>query len=271
MGKELLGSLELNRIYQFNCADGMRLLPDGSIDLTVTSPPYDGLRIYNGYSFDFETIAKELFRITKEGGVVVWVVADATTKDNETGTSFRQALYFKEIGFNLLDTMIYLKQNPQPLNTKKRYNPSFEYMFVFSKGTPKTVNLLQEECKYAGKRSAGTARNSGKDELSKKKEMNVKEFKIKNNVWTYVVGGNKGFTHPAVFPEQLAEDHILSWSNEEDIIFDPFMGSGTTATMAQKNKRKYIGFEISQEYIELANIRLEAEFNEIDDQKILDK
>lgn len=249
--------MELNKIYHGDCFEVMKEIRDNHIDLTVTSPPYDNLRTYNGFSFDFERIAKELYRITKVGGVVVWVVGDATIKNDETGSSFKQALYFKEIGFNLLDTMIYLKQNPQPLNTKKRYNPSFEYMFVFSKGNPKTINLLQEECKYAGKKSAGTARNSGKDTLSKKKIMNVKDYKTKGNVWSYHVGGNKGFTHPAVFPEQLAEDHILSWSNDNDIVFDPFMGSGTTAKMAKLNNRKFIGCELSEEYIEIANKRIQ--------------
>ena len=74
--------LERNRIYNMDCVDGMKMLDSGSIDLTVTSPPYDNLRMYKGYSFDFDAVAAELFRVTKDGGVVVWVVNDATIKGN---------------------------------------------------------------------------------------------------------------------------------------------------------------------------------------------
>ena len=101
--------MKLNTIFNEDCLNTMRAMPDGVIDLVITSPPYDDLRNYKGYSFDFESIAKELFRVVKEGGVVVWVVGDATVDGSETGTSFRQALFFKEVGFNLHDTMIYMK------------------------------------------------------------------------------------------------------------------------------------------------------------------
>lgn len=253
--KELLGSLELNRIYQFNCVEGMKLLPDKCIDLTVTSPPYDNLRSYKGYSFEFEAVANGLYRITKEGGVVVWVVNDATIKGNETGTSFKQALYFKEVGFNLHDTMIYQKASQPRQNKAKRYEQQFEYMFIFSKGTPKTFNMLTVPTKNAGKKVDRTCRDGGKDELQKSSSI-VAETKRRDNIWFY--GSKRNETgHPAIFPEQLSEDHIISWSNQGDIIFDPFMGSGTVAKMAALNKRKYIGFEISQEYIEMANKRLD--------------
>jgi len=264
LSKELLGSLEINRIYQMDCLEGMKLLPDKSIDLTVTSPPYDNLRTYNGYTFKFEEIAKELYRVTKLGGVVVWIVADATINGSETGTSFRQALYFKDVcGFNLHDTMIYLKENPTPLE-HNRYQPCFEYMFVFSKGKPKTFNVIKVDAKLNshGKKSAQRMPNGEIKTFSTERGRNTKKYKT--NVWSYSVGFNQAtkdkiaFQHPAIFPEKLAEDHILSWSNEGDIVLDPFMGSGTTAKMAQINKRKYIGFEISPEYIQIANLRLES-------------
>ena len=228
----------------------MKTLGDNSIDLTVTSPPYDNLRDYKGYTFDFEGIAKELYRVTKQGGVVVWVVGDATIKGSETGTSFKQALYFKEIGFNLHDTMIYAKQNPVPYH-HNRYNPQFEYMFVLSKGVPKTFNPIQENTK--GFKTGKYRYPDGSLKIANTPI--IKETKMLNNIWFYVVGG-KGNNHPASFPEKLAEDHILSWSNEGDTVFDPMAGSGTTLKMAKKNNRNYIGIETSQEYIDIINKRI---------------
>ena len=201
--------------------EGFKLLDENCIDLTVTSPPYDNLRKYNN-KFDFENVAKQLFRVTKLGGVVVWVVADKTLSGSESGTSFRQALFFKEIGFNLHDTMIYMSDKP-PL-THNRYEQKFEYMFVFSKGKPKTFNPIKEKCKYVGSdKRARTFRQTG-DELQETHLKNkVNKEKIKGNVWYFSTGFNKStkdkiaFKHPAIFPEKLAEDHILSWSNENDI------------------------------------------------------
>jgi site-specific DNA-methyltransferase (adenine-specific) len=218
------------------------------------------LRDYNGYTFDFEGIANELYRITKKGGVVVWVVGDATIKGSETGTSFRQALYFKEIGFNLHDTMLY-KTNKIPLN-HNRYEQEFEYMFILSKGKPKTFNPIRIPCKYAGTATSGTFRHTGK-ELAKAHTIKpISETKIKGNVWELASGNMKGtldkiaFQHPATFPEKLAEDHILSWSNEGDTVLDPMAGSGTTLKMAKKNNRKFIGIEISKEYCKIAKKRI---------------
>ena len=253
--------LPLNAIYNQDCLEGMRLLDDNCIDLTVTSPPYDNLRTYNGFSWDFEGVAKELYRITKQGGVVVWIVGDATIKGSETGTSFRQALYFKEIGFNLHDTMIYKSEKP-PL-THNRFEQKFEYMFVFSKGKPKTFNPIYVECKYAGSNPMGTFRHTGQETQKAHKQTKVKNFKIKGNVWEYATGYQKttkdkfAFKHPAMFPEQLAQDHIVSWSNEGDVVLDCFVGSGTTPKMSILNNRQYIGFELSKEYCDIATKRIE--------------
>jgi site-specific DNA-methyltransferase (adenine-specific) len=248
--------MEINKIYNENCLDTMAKMPDGFVDLTVTSPPYDNLRTYNGYSFDFEAVAKELYRVTKQGGVVVWVVGDATIKGSETGTSFRQALWFKDCGFNLHDTMIYRKINYVPL-THNRYEQEFEYMFVFSKGSPKTFNPIKIPC--ATKGQIRNRKNSNKEEGSAVRNRNevtvTKSEKIKGNVWGMPVSNTK-YNHPAIFPEQLAQDHIMSWSNEGDLVYDPFMGSGTTAKMAILNKRNWIGSEISQEYCEIAEKRI---------------
>lgn len=232
----------------------MKSIPDGSIDLTVTSPPYDSLRTYNGYSWDFEWIVKELFRVTRQGGVVVWVVWDETKKFCESMTSFRQALYFNQIGFNLLDTMIYYKQNYAPAYpTLRRYANQFEYMFVFSKGKPKTFNPVQRD-KVRNKEEKVAYRQKDWTLLRKIKEV-WRETKDASNVWEYAVWGNLSW-HPAVFPEKLAEDHILSWSNSWDIVLDPFAWSGTTLKMAKKNNRNYIWIEISKEYIEIIKQRL---------------
>jgi site-specific DNA-methyltransferase (adenine-specific) len=249
--------LELNKIYNMDCVEGMKMLPDDCIDLTVTSPPYDNLRTYNGFEWDFEATAKELYRVTKQGGVVVWVVGDSTVKGSETGTSFKQALFFKECGFSLHDTMIWRKTNPMPKVKTKRYFDVFEYMFIFSKGTPKTFNPIMQQCKMGGKKYDSTCKNMGGENGRTKKSFVLNNERYKDNIWDIAIAQNKT-THPAVFPEQIANDHIISWSNEGDTILDCFMGSGTTGKMAKLNNRKYIGFEVSKEYCEIANNRIEV-------------
>lgn len=240
-----------------DCVQIMKQMDDACIDLTVTSPPYDNLRTYNGYCFDFENVAKELYRVTKDGGVVVWVVGDATVKGSETGTSFKQALYFKEVGFNLHDTMIYAKKNYIPL-THKRYEQAFEYMFVFTKNKIKTFNPIMIGCKTAGSKTNGRTFYQTKEQnipTKSHKTETVKNMKQKSNIWFLSTNaGCKG--HPAQFSEQLANDHIISWSNPGDIVFDPFMGSGTTAKMAMLNNRRFIGCEISEEYCNIIRDRL---------------
>lgn len=258
--------MELNKIYNVDCAEGLKSLPDECIALTVTSPPYDNLRSYKGHieqwTFEkFKQVASELYRVTKQGGVVVWVVGDGTEKGSETGTSFRQALFFKECGFKLHDTMIYEKNNPVPQADKTRYTQSFEYMFVFAKGKIGTVNRLVEPCLHTGKVHFGKNKQN-EENCDRKIDRAVKKYKPLKNIWRYNVGINQSSKDkiasgvPAIFPEQLANDHILTWSNERDVVLDPFMGSGTTAKMALLNNRNYIGFEIFEEYCEIANKRL---------------
>ena len=253
--------MEVNKIYNCDCVAGMRMLPDNSIDLTVTSPPYDNLRKYKGFEWDFEATARELYRVTKQGGVVVWVVNDATDKGSKSGTSFKQALFFKECGFNLHDTMIWYKGSC-PFPDKTRYYQSFEYMFVFSKGKPTKITLIEDrKNKWSGTKAHGTERRKNGETvpLSAVKLKNnrvVKDYGVRFNVWELSPERNNKTSHPAVFPEQLARDHILSWSNEGDVVLDCFMGSGTTAVACVKNNRKYIGFEISKEYCEIAERRV---------------
>jgi site-specific DNA-methyltransferase (adenine-specific) len=250
--------MEINKIYNEDCLVTMGKMSDCFVDLIVTSPPYDDLRTYNGYCFDFANVAKELFRVTKQGGVVVWVVGDATVKGSESGTSFRQALYFKEIGFNLHDTMIYAKNSYMPL-THNRYEQQFEYMFVLSKGKPKTFKPIMIPSLTVGtKRNRGgsKANETTYAERLREEKTTVKAEKQKPNIWFYDVGKNDKTNHNAPFPEKLANDHIISWSNEGDLVYDCFMGSGTTAKMALINNRNYIGSEISMEYCEIAEQRL---------------
>ena len=252
----MLGPFELDTIH---CGDNVELcrqLPDACIDLTVTSPPYGDMRTYNGFAWDFEGIAQHLYRVTKRGGVVVWVVGDTTIDGDETGESFIQALYFKSIGFKLYDTMIYQKDGTSPQRPVCRYGANFEYMFVLSKGLPKTINI---EC------TARTGRVASKTKRQKDGRLIKGTYNVGGgplpNVWRFAGGlnctGDKFcFEHPAPFPENLARRHIRSWSNPGDVVLDPFMGSGTVAKVAFQNGRHYLGFEISQEYVDLARRRV---------------
>ena len=245
-----------------DCLEVMKSLSNTSIDLTVTSPPYDNLRTYNGYSFDFEGIAKELYRVTKDGGVVVWVVGDATINGSETGTSFKQALYFKDIGFNLHDTMIWKKPNFANPSTN-RYHQTFEYMFVLSKGKPKVFNSIKDRKNiYAG--NLGSVGENTSTQVNGTKKIRerkiISEYGQRHNVWEMNTSGQenmgKAIKHPATFPEKLAKDHIVSWSNESDTVLDCFLGSGTTGKIATQLNRSFIGIEISKEYFEIAKGRI---------------
>jgi DNA modification methylase len=251
--------MEVNKIYNENNLDTMAKMPDGFIDLTVTSPPYDNLRNYNGYSFDFENVAKELYRVTKTGGIVVWVVGDATINGSESGTSFRQALYFMKCGFRLHDTMIYRKENFIPL-THNRYEQAFEYMFILSKSKPKSFNPIKEKTLGGGtgynlsrKGYCSTIKEGA--QRRRDQDLVTNFYKIRSNIFTYTLGGER-VGHPAPFPEQLAADHIYSWSKEGDLVYDCFGGSGTTAKMAHLQKRNWILSEISEEYCKLAEKRI---------------
>lgn len=255
-------------LHNDDCINIMQkmITDDVKVDLTVTSPPYDNLRSYEdevSWDFDkFKEVADKLYEVTADGGVVVWVVNDQVKKGSETGSSFRQALYFKEIGFNLHDTMIFQKANYIPL-THNRYEQSFEYMFCFSKGRPKTFNPIMIPCKNAGKlESYGIERRSllDKNQAMRAPEgktfMATKDTKYHPNIFTYSLGGQKT-GHPAAFPDKLAEDQIISWTNEGDLVFDPFMGSGTTGKMALLNKRRFIGVELVKNYYDISVKRIE--------------
>ena len=252
--------LELNKIYCMDNVQGMKQLDNESVDLVVTSPPYDDLRNYNGFSFDLQGMIAELYRIVKVGGVIVWIVSDATKDYSESGTSFRQALAFMGGGFGLFDTMIWCKDGGGAIGSNLCYTQNFEYMFVFSKGKPKSVNLIYDKKNLSFGKKDGylTGRRNANGEHKSEVRNHNHEYSRRNNWWRLVPQAEEGSSfHPAVFPEILVRDHIISWSNECDVVLDPFMGSGTTAKVARALGRKYIGFEISQQYVDLANKRLQ--------------
>ncbi len=249
--------IELNNFYIGESVKFMKEnIPDKYVDLTVTSPPYDDLRSYNGFIFDYKAMFNELYRVTKNGGIVVWVVGDKTIKGSETLTSFKHALYAKEIGFNVHDTMIYAKNNVYAHDPRnKRYKQSFEYMFIFSKGKPNTYNEIKDRPnKHVGKVLKGT-KGRTKDGIKRElKPIVMGKFQARFNIWEYTTGGSVSkdkiaFDHSAIFPEQLALDHINSWSNEGDIVMDCMCGSGTVCKQAFLNNRKFLGIDMSEEYI----------------------
>lgn len=256
--------MELNKIYNENCVATLERMPDGFLDMTLCSPPYDDLREYNGYELPIDRLATLLHRKTAEGGVVVWVVGDKTENGSESLSSFDHAISFVRIGgFKLHDTMIYVKNNPIPSDCGKRYRQSFEYMFCFSKGTPKTFNPIMEQTKSAGKKiKAFRVTQAGRGNVPAEDiGREIKSKRKASNIFTYNVGTSSAtdriaFRHPAIFPEKLAEDQIATWTNPGEVVYDCFMGSGTTAVAACNMRRQFIGSELSEEYVEIANERL---------------
>ena len=250
--------VELNKIYNENCLTTMGQMEAGALDLVVTSPPYDDLRTYNGYSFDFESVSSELVRCIKPGGVIVWVVGDSTKNGSESGTSFRQALHFMSLGLRLHDTMIFQKLNPVPM-THNRYEQGFEYMFVFSKGKPETFNPLMVPCLGFGEKRIRTFYNKTDTTTPTKIGSSglIRETKRRANTWGYSVGTGNAKGHPAQFPYLLAKDHVMSWSNPREVVYDPFSGAATVALACKQNQRVYIGSEISEAYWALGNERIQ--------------
>jgi DNA modification methylase len=254
--------MKINKIYTEDCLKTMNKMSDNFIDLVVTSPPYDNLRTYKEFDFHYKKVSKELFRVIKDGGICVWVVGDQTIKGNETGTSFKHALFFKEIGFNLFDTMIYQKKPRGAVGNNKTYWQTFEYMFIFSKGTPNTINLIKDRKNLDQRKGDSGTKRLKNGKLKKVSRDGYGLYGRRTNIWTYGVGKGQSssddiaFKHPAIFPEKLAYDHIYSWSKKGDLIYDPFLGSGTTIVMAEELNRNWIGSEVSSEYSKIAIQRL---------------
>jgi len=259
--------MQFGKIYHENCIETLGRMPNDLIDMTITSPPYDDLRDYNGYHFPVEGIAASLYHKTKPGGVVIWVVGDRTLNGDETLTSFRHAITFQEAGFKVHDTMIYAKNNPIPSDCGKRYRQCFEYMFCFSKGQPAKFNPITQEIRQEKAFKSFRITKVGRNDLAHD-HIAPKVRKVDNifyygdsEIFYYNVGTSSSkdkiaFEHPAIFPEQLALDQISTWTNEGDIVYDCFMGSGTTAKAAQLLGRQWIGSEVSEDYVRLAETRL---------------
>jgi len=263
--------IDINKIY---CGDAVKILENidnDSVDLVVTSPPYSNLRNYGNTLIDwnhdkFKEIANELNRVLKPGGVIVWVVGDKTENGSETCIPFKQTLYFRDIGLNLNDTMIFFKSNPMPQVKQPRYRDCFEYMFVFSKGKPSTFNPIMRKCTESGKHYKSTVRVINTDNDRKDIDYFVSDETVDYNVWRMSVAqnkilydlGDKKIKHPAVFPYDIPFKHIKTWTNEGDLVLDPFMGSGTTALAAINLKRNYIGIDANEDYCKIADIRIKA-------------
>ncbi len=239
-----------------DCTQILKELDDNSIDLTVTSPPYDDLRNYDS-NVDYDIVAQELYRVTKDGGVVVWNVNDRVKDGSKTLSSFKQALIFHQAGFNVNDVMIWEKTNPMPQVKQPRYTQCFEYMFIFSKGKPKTFNPIMVECKSAGQVYNSTCKKISGDKERVHKNFTINKEKVESNIWKFAISQNKT-AHPAVFPIELPLRHIKSWSNEEDIVLDPFMGSGTTGLACLQLNRQFIGIECNKEYFDIAEQRIKG-------------
>lgn len=249
------------KLYNQDCIEALKNMGDNSIDLVVTSPPYDDLRGYNSV-VDWKTLAEELYRVIKDGGVVVWNVNDKIDKGSKSLTSFKQCIMFNDVGFNVNDVMIWEKSNPMPQVKQPRYNQVFEYMFIFSKGTPKTFTPIMVECKYANKYYDSTCKKITKDKDRVKKEFSINNQKVDGNIWKIAVAQNKT-SHPAVFPIEIPNRHILSWSKPGEVVLDPFMGSGTTGVAALKNERDFIGVEIDKDYFELSEKQIKEAYVEM--------
>lgn len=274
----ILCKMKIDKIYNEPCLETLAKMPNEFIDCVITSPPYDNLRAYkndidkNWSDEIWKPIIKLLYNKIKIGGVIVWIVGDAVIDGSETGTSFKQALYFIECGFKLWDTMIYQKTPSFPAATgDKRYSQNFEYMFIISKDIPKTANLLKDrKNKWGGSQSWGkTSERLKNGDIKQREKINVQEYGYRFNIWEYATGkwqstkDDDAFKHPAIFPEKLVADHIMTWTNENDIVYDPFMGSGTTAKMAKIYNRNFIGSEISVEYCKIANKRIEPYLKQV--------
>lgn len=252
--------IDLNQIYCCNSLDVLKQLEDKSIDRVVTSPPYDNLRKYNGIKEEwseeiFKQIASELKRVLKDGGVIVWNVFDKVEHGSRTVNSLRQCLYFQEIGLNINDYMIFCKTNPMPQVKQPIYCSNFEFMFILSKGKPKTFNPIMRECKCAGQKYNSTCKNMGGENGRSRKSFDINKQSVDYSIWNMAVAKNKTI-HPAVFPYELPYKHIKTWTNEGDVVLDPFVGSGTTVLAAIDLKRKFIGIDVSEEYVKLSKQRI---------------
>lgn len=257
------GEFELNEIYCIDCVEGMKKIPDNSVDIVVTSPPYDGIRDYNGFNFDLHETGRGLIRILKEGGIVAMVIQDQTKNFGKTLTSFKTIIdWCDNIGFKLFECVIYRKHGSEGAWWTNRFRVDHEYMPIFLKGEkPQYFNKenLKVPSIHGGKvmTGSGSRRTDGKTNARVTRPINT--MKCRGTIWNYLMAGDKDpikRQHPAPFPDQIPLDFIECFCPPGGVVLDPFMGSGSTAVAAKKLNRKYIGFDTSEEYIKIAHARL---------------
>lgn len=253
MGDKVKYNNDNCKLLNGDCIKVLDTIPECSVDLIVTSPPYDDLREYNSV-IDYDALIPKLYKVLKDGGVVVWNVNDRVKDGTKTLSSFKQALMFKEKGFLVNDVMIWEKTNPIPQVKQPRYDQCFEYMFIFSKGRPKTFNPIMVRCSHAGEHS-DSCKTLTPDVSRTKKDIIINDFKKDRNIWKFNVANNKT-KHPAVFPIELPLRHIKTWTNENDVVLDPFMGSGTTGLASLSLNRSFIGIELDEEYFNISKERV---------------
>lgn len=258
--------LDINQIHNMDCVEGMKLLPDNSVDLVVTSPPYDNLRQYNGFSFDLNATGKQIYRVLKDGGIAVVVIQDQTKDFGKSLTSFRMILdWCDNLGFKLFETLIYRKHGTEGAWWVKRFRVDHEYMPVFLKGGKPLFfdkDPVKIKSKHGGKVMTGSGNRKTNGKTTETVTRPINDTKCPGTVWEYLMAGDKNplkRKHPAVFPDKIPLDFIQVFCPPGGLVLDPFMGSGSTAVAALKTDRNFIGFDISEEYINLANQRISLE------------
>ena len=254
----MIGPYELNQVHNQDNLAAMAEMPAKSVKFCLTSPPYDALRVYDGQpvdGFDFVATAKELARLMADDGVINWIVADQVVDGSETGNSLRQALHFRDVlGFKM-NTIYFVKTNPTPNKPRKSLTPQVEYWFTFYRETPQAISWLQEPSKFAGKSTNGS--NGRTDGWTKAKNRVIKDMKRAGNFRQYTVGKDDTGPHPAPFPLALAIDAIYMFGQEAPFIFDPFMGSGTTAVASEYVGLPWLGFDTGEMYCQWTNKRVD--------------
>ena len=257
LSKELLGSLELNRIYQMDCLEGIKLIPNNSIDLIIVDPPY--FEIKGEFDFVFKNEDHYLDFIER-------CLIQFSRVLKSTGTLY---MYCSQQMGAYIDLMLrkyfeiknriiwYRKGGLSPI---KKFKLSHEPLYYCVKDINNHI-LNPEDIRIKSKYA------------DKDKRLNPKG-KVPDDVWEIpnLVGKKKEkVDHPTQKPLAICERMIKASSNEGSIILIPFVGSGSECVMAKHLKRRFIGFEINPNYIEIANMRIESTYNELDDEKLINK
>jgi site-specific DNA-methyltransferase (adenine-specific) len=259
-------ALPLNKIICGDAVEELKKIPNNSIDILVTSPPYDGIRKYNGFNYDLHATGKEIYRVLKDGGVAIMVIQDQTKNFGKTLTSFRTIVdWVDNIGFKLFETVIYRKYGAEGAWWNKRFRVDHEYMPIFLKGErPQYFNKdpLKIPSKHGGKTMTGGGTRLTNGIRIPTRAITINPMKCRGTIWEYMTAGDGTrlkHKHPATFPDKLPYDFIQCFCPPNGVVLDPFIGSGTTALAAIELDRNYIGIDISKEYCDLARRRIKEE------------